>query len=346
MRIHLLSLGLLGALHALAQCPFDPTVTPNDLILCPNASSELSTQVYDSYQWYKDGNLIPGATSQTLPVQQYNDAGSMFSVSATLDGCTEMSPGVLVDSWVFLLPYVINGGDEPNHLGPEGELFFCDGDTLTFELGQPYTTNITWYKNGFPLTNEHGTVLTVTSSGTYTVSGAPGTCPDFVQQLGVDLIVVFTPPTQPTIEVSGDQLCAMPAGNSYQWYASEEPIAGNTQCIPITGGGLFYVYVDYGGDCQIMSDGLIIEGVDELQRSAFTLAPNPATAGTRISWTDGQQPKGTWALVDMSGRTVRRGAFGSIGSVWLDTRELPAGRYLFKPVEDAAWAPLPIAVVR
>jgi len=61
---------------SVAQCPFDPTVTPADLILCPNSQGELATQSYDSYQWYKEGNPIPGATGQTLVVDAYNDSGS------------------------------------------------------------------------------------------------------------------------------------------------------------------------------------------------------------------------------------------------------------------------------
>ena len=46
-----------------AQCPFDPTVLPPDLILCPNEQAVLATQVYDSYQWYKDGAPVFNASS-------------------------------------------------------------------------------------------------------------------------------------------------------------------------------------------------------------------------------------------------------------------------------------------
>src|SRR5687768_10000242 len=93
------------------QCPFDPLVTPSNLILCPNESDTLWTQVYDSYQWYKDGNPIPGATNQYYVVNQFADAGSYFSVSATDSSCTEMSPQVLVDGWAFLPPFVMHQGD-------------------------------------------------------------------------------------------------------------------------------------------------------------------------------------------------------------------------------------------
>ena len=53
-------------------CSITPTVT-GDVLLCPNESGMLTTQSYDSYQWYKrsfSGTAVPiqGATSQTLSI--------------------------------------------------------------------------------------------------------------------------------------------------------------------------------------------------------------------------------------------------------------------------------------
>ncbi|MCE2840841.1 MAG: hypothetical protein LW729_05645 [Bacteroidetes bacterium] len=104
------ALFLLRTLGAAAQCPHNPTVTPNNLIFCPNAGSDtLWTQSYQAYQWYKDGVLQPGDTFQYRRVTHL-DAGSIFSVDATLNGCTERSPQVPVDGWVFLLPVVATDG--------------------------------------------------------------------------------------------------------------------------------------------------------------------------------------------------------------------------------------------
>src|SRR5689334_22821490 len=116
-------------------CPFDPTVTPNNLILCPNESDTLWTQVYDSYQWYKDSVLIPGATNQYYVVTS-NDAGSLFSVAATDSNCTEMSPQVLVDGWAFLPPFVMQEGDQGWF--DAQYIHLCSGDTLILILMPPY----------------------------------------------------------------------------------------------------------------------------------------------------------------------------------------------------------------
>jgi hypothetical protein len=54
----------------------------------------------------------------------------------------------------------------------------------------PNTTNITWYDNGNPIPGETDPVLIVTEAGSYTVSGSPAECPDFVQTMGIPLDVV------------------------------------------------------------------------------------------------------------------------------------------------------------
>lgn len=178
-----------SAISALAQtgysnlgipdCPHNPTITPADLILCPNTSDTLFTQEYDGYQWYKDGNLLQGATNQFYVVDAFTDAGSMFSVEATENGCAEMSPEVLVDGWAFLgLTVATEGLKDP----------LCAGqDTLLLIINPPYNINIQWTNNGNAIQDATNDTLVVTATGAYSVSGAPDLCPNFVQNLGFDL---------------------------------------------------------------------------------------------------------------------------------------------------------------
>jgi hypothetical protein len=165
------------------DCAHNPTVTPDNLILCPNTTDTLWTQQYDSYKWYKDGNLIPNATNQYYVVSAFNDGGSMFKVEATLNNCTEISPEVLVDGWAFLPVTVITEGLQDT---------LCAGeDTLFLIMGMPYDTDIQWTKGGIDLPGENNDTLVVTTSGVYSVSGAPSTCPDYNQSLGLQLTYTF-----------------------------------------------------------------------------------------------------------------------------------------------------------
>jgi len=76
-------------------CAHTNTIFPN-LLLCPNETGTFWTQPADSYQWYDDfGNPISGATQQSLQVV----AGLSYSVFTTRNGCSEMSPQVLVDMY-------------------------------------------------------------------------------------------------------------------------------------------------------------------------------------------------------------------------------------------------------
>lgn len=178
-----------------SQCPHAPTITPINPILCPNESDTLWTQSYDSYQWYKDGNLILGETNQYLVVDATNYGLSNITIEATDAGCSELSPTVLIDGWAFLLPFVTNGGDY-NFNFVNGVYEVCLNDTITFEFSSTYDSNIQWTEDGNPLTGETNSLIEITSSDTtgivnYNVCGSPSICPNYLQCLGVPLNVQF-----------------------------------------------------------------------------------------------------------------------------------------------------------
>ena len=104
-----------------------------------------------------------------------------------------MSPSVLVDGWAFLPPFVINGGDYTF----DGSIFHvCLDDTITFEFGLPYDSNIEWTADGVPIPGANDPLLELTSPVpttpvNYNVCGSPSICPNYIQCLGVSLLVQF-----------------------------------------------------------------------------------------------------------------------------------------------------------
>jgi hypothetical protein len=338
---------MLGPLsHALAaQCTFTPTITPASPILCPNSSDLLSTQVYDSCQWYKDGAAIPGAVQQTLTVNAFNDGGSSFTVECTLNGCTELSSPVLVEGWVFQLPTVMHNGDAAYNIDPNGVSWFCEGDTLLLNLLPPYDASILWTDGGQPITGANGTTLAVTGSGAYSVSGAPSICPNYILPLGVTIEAQFSPVEQPVITPDGNDLCAAPLDSSYQWFLNGAPIAGaNTACITRVGTGSCTVEVGYGTPCSERSDPFVVTGIDERATNELQLFPNPTRGALRVSWPQGA-PLGNWNIVDATGREVLVGRFRGHGDEWIDLGGLRAGRYWLRPELGADWAPAAITVI-
>jgi hypothetical protein len=334
------------SLGARAQCDFNPTIIPAQVILCPDENAVLSTQEYDTYQWYKDGVLIDGATDQVLEVPDVDAVGASYTVEATLDGCTELSPPRLVDGWAFLPPTVMTSG-AAGWWDKWVNFYFCEGETVYLILNQPYDIDIQWTDNGVPIPGATNDTLVITDDGNYSVSGAPSICPNYNVPFGLTLTYDFVPPIEPAIALVDDELCATPEGmDGYQWYLDGDEIDGaTTACITPTGAGLYTVMVDPGHYCHVPSQPYLIVGMDELGgRNTFQVSPLPARDQVTITHATGMLPRGTWALSDMTGRAVRRGAFSGMGAVSIDVLGLPSGQYVFRAQDDAHWAPMPLTV--
>ncbi len=263
--ITLLFFGMIGR-EGHAQCSFTPAVTPNNLILCPNETDTLWTQVYDSYQWYKDGVAISGATQQFLIVNQATAAGSYFKINATLNSCTEMSDSVLVDGWAYLPPFVTHSGNytiNPN----DGSSLLCQGvDTMILTFSYP--ANIQWFKDGVAIPGATTTELKVTTPGSYIVQGAPGVCPNDISFLGVNIDVAYI-----SAHISPDDLMLCPnavdtlsvdSGSNFQWYKGGLLLPGATnQQLPVEqfadAGSWFSATATIMG-CNVKADSVLVDG--------------------------------------------------------------------------------------
>ena len=171
----------------------NPTVI-GDSMLCPNSTGMVSTQPYDTYQWFLryfgSSTITPisGANSQFLPIDYATYAGAYLSVEVTLGANDYISPEFFVDGWVFAGMTVASSGNYT--IGPLGEFILCQGDTMYFEVMLPYDTTITWYKNGDTIPGITSQIFTVTEPGVYYVTAAPTLCPSYVEGPGVDLTVL------------------------------------------------------------------------------------------------------------------------------------------------------------
>jgi hypothetical protein len=320
---------------AFAQCDFDPQITPGEtVILCPGESVILMAGEFDSYQWFMGDAPIPGATGHSHEVT-YFDSGVSYSVEVTQDGCTEMSEGVLVDGFVFLPVTVIHGGEEPISIGPDGSVY-CEGQEVILQLGMPYTESIVWTLDGSPIPFENSPMLDVTEGGVYHVSAAPADCPEAISQLGVTIEIQFIAPQQPEIQSLGDEICANPVGLSYMWYHNDELLEEETDaCIMVSGAGAYSVYVDYGQDCQVISEPYIIMGIGkETQASPWMVYPNP-TQGTMNIVMEASVGDGTfYSVLDVTGREVATGWMPLNGLLQLDLNNLVDGTYFFQAARD------------
>lgn len=293
--------------EAKSQCNYVPTVYPENLIMCPGAKDTLWTQVYDTYQWYKEDTLIPGATNRYLVVDQYWDAAYRFKVVTTLNGCKDTSASVMVDGWVFQLPFVIHDGDQ-GRVDMNGITHLCKGDTLIFRINPfPYDTNIVWYKDGSPIPGEDGFELKVTETGWYTMSGSPSICPDFVAHLGLEIGVIVHEPLIPTINATGNLLSASNA-ITYQWYLDGNIIPNAVQqSYRATKSGAYTVSVTDTNFCYAESDkfNFVLSGIGSEKLNQFAFYPNPTSNLINIDLPNLEEVY-TLEIKDLQGKLIKR----------------------------------------
>jgi hypothetical protein len=172
------------------QCTFTPHVL-GDTVICINQQNTLSTETYDSYQWYARPYLssdlaqpIVGANQQILNVTSALWL-NQISVEVTQNGCTERSQEVLLDGYTFASLTVMSLGNFINQ--PDG-FFFCEGDTITLEVLSPYTDNVQWTRYGVPISGANQAQYAVTEPGAYNVIAATYIC-QFIDSLPPNILI-------------------------------------------------------------------------------------------------------------------------------------------------------------
>ena len=321
---------LLVARYFGGSCDLSAAIMPPGVVLCPGTSDTLEVDPSGQYQWYANGEPITGETGPTLFVDG-DDAGTWFTVEVTDAGCAAISDSVLVDGYAFLPPVVINAGDAPNLIGDNGQQIYCQGDDPILMLNAPYDTNIQWSAFGEPIAGANDTSLAVSTSGSYSVQGAPSVCPDFIQDAGVSIVMDFHPYVQPTVYASGILLCPDPEGISAQWYYNGMLVAGIDQCVIPIDAGNYTVFVDYGDSCSVMSAPYTVVGVEERSEALVRVSPSPTSGLVRIAWPSTVTTR-QWWIVDLAGRPMLRGG-PATSPLSLDLSTLAPGRYQFRTAE-------------
>ena len=219
----LITILLLGATSwgLQAQCNHNPTITnPNllqleqpTIMLCgPQETAVLSTQVYDSYQWYRKDYVfapdvpqwvaIPGATSQTLTIVGETDLLSQFKVAATLNGCTEESPEIIIDAYAFSSPsiqvYITANSYQIvyDDMGGIDHVDVCNGSSVLLKDTHPAQNGVhTWFKclpsttppastDPCVIPGATGDEITITTTGVYGFYACTEICPNTCMYAG------------------------------------------------------------------------------------------------------------------------------------------------------------------
>jgi hypothetical protein len=329
---------LCNSLTSPAQCDFTASLSPDNLILCPQGTGELNLTItptaYDSVKWFKwlsfgsfEAEEIPDwENSLAVDLNQFDHSGYSFFAQVYAGNCDEFSDTVLVDGYIFLPPVVMHGGSA--ELNQNGVWEVACGQDATLELMMPYTNSIVWYRNGVPLPDENAQVLNISQSGLYTVSGAPELCPDLISFLGLELEFVVLPDPALSISLSGNQLTAN-AGNAWQWFLNGVEIPGATEQVysAITE-GYYQVEASFDANCIVLSDSFQVNttGIASSICHDLKLGPNPCHDELRIEGKESIQ-NSAYEIISIDGRVMAKGRLVQNA---LSVSALPSGFYTLR----------------
>lgn len=242
----------------------------------------LFTDPSNSYQWYLDGQAIPGATSGSHLATACGD----YTVEVVSNFCTIPS-----------MPMTVVLSNLPTAaIQPWGPTQFCEGDSVLLDAGTGFS-NYLWS------TGETSRTIMARTNGAYSVTitenGCDVTSPPFN--------VVVHPLPQPTINDLGNNLLQSTPAFTYQWNLNGTPIPNATNsAITATQYGDYTVTVTDGNGCEGTSPPFTAgnqTGIDDPLAVGFRIYPNPAQNWIRVEILNNAQNWNQILLSDLYGRT-------------------------------------------
>ncbi len=295
--------------------------------VCPNAEITLTTQEYDSYQWYKRTHYstsqpVSGATSREFTMVSDPEHVYYVRVKVTLDGQEAMSSEVLIDQYWFRPK--IGGFGENIDQDIWGNIHVCEGnfELTLFSVDSVHFNNHQWYRSGNPIDGALMTTFKVNDSGYYYFTVSPPQCPDMTVYSFGGFDVSVHNPAPPIITQEGDSLLAN--WNVGQWFLEEEPIPGATHWIYIPQADGYYSFEYVRNGCPARSEPYHYStetNINEPLLQNVNIYPVPAfnllnvNAGVEIS---------SFEIFDAFGRKVM---YGHMQNMSIDISIIAGGFY-------------------
>jgi len=234
MKLHVFTIAIafLLPLTTLAQVP-QITTQPANKLFCQNSYGTLQIEATGaeplSYQWYKDGSPITGASAETVvfdPVDIMHEGEYYCEVSNAEGSVNSETAQIIVYTDVPQVTTLSSGGD------------FCEGSDQNFSVTVTENpTNYAWYKNGDLIAGAYGPSisldnLSTADSGVYycELSNACGASQtDDIAVNVVELVSISSQPVGQTVCEGDDAVYTIEADGSYleyQWYDNGVEMTG------------------------------------------------------------------------------------------------------------------------
>ena len=238
---------------AIANYSTTPTVySSGKLTFCNNDTTLLTASAGISYQWYNNGIIIPGATSQTYIA---DSAGQYYVAVTNQNNCTSNTSKVTIN---------VNGASIPGLTSTAANICSGNNATLTTSIGY---ASYHWFINGALIPNASSYNYTTQTAGTYTVVATTSMGCSTAASLPYT-INVWQLPATPVISTNGlttacngnsVALASTPA-YSYQWYNNNTAILNtNSQSLlAYTQGSYTVNAIDINGCSSARSNAVAV----------------------------------------------------------------------------------------
>ncbi len=201
-----------------------------------------------SHQWYRNGNIISGATASTYSVTQTGN----YSVRVYASNCEATSSAVSV---------TVNPSPAAN-VTATGVTSFCSGGTVTLNASTGTGYSYQWYRNGNSISGATASSYIASVSGNYTVTTTAGSCSRTSSGSTVTVWAnpsVSVSPATSTIEKFKTQTLTGNGASSYNWSIQPALVSSSTTAaivMPLTTTGYTIEGTDING-CKGTANALI-----------------------------------------------------------------------------------------
>ena len=257
-----------------------PSFTASNTSVCPGdciGFTDNSLGNPSAWFWTFSGAATGTSNAQNPSTVCYNNSGNFTVTLQITNTC-----GTFTNTQIGYIQ--VGAGATPN-ITANGPLTFCEGGTVTLTTNTVGTYQ--WQLNGVAIVGETNASLTVTQSGSYTVSVGSGSCSGISNALQVNVTPATTSVVNAlstTVICTGETVIleSVNTADSYQWALNGAAIAGATnQQLTVNTAGDYTLQVTSVNGCTATS-------IPTTVTLLAATAPNITSTNGQYSFCQGQ----------------------------------------------------------
>jgi len=308
---------------------------PTSEIFCPSQEITLTaTAGFENYKWYYNfsnensaGTLYSETTDNSITLNASEWAVTYWYVETDDSECTEPSPTVVWDSWIFA-PIAIS--HDPNTT-------LCPADSSLIESAFNGPSNFQWYQDFLPIEGATESQYWVTEPGYYTLQASYPQCPNYWLSSGVgpefnEYLVELPEISAQTID--SEVILFIESGSNIQWYIDGTAIEdANELNYTAVETGVYTVTIVDGNGCTLESEGFILKALSDghtYMDDATIAFPNPFSDYLQIKTA---QPTHliNYKLFSLTGKLLKSGSCNAQTEYSIrDLNNLNPGMYILE----------------